>query len=363
MIEKQEEEILIPELTTKKKIKKEKEPEKVHPLFDNDRVRKAITNPSRIWNLDEIPETREEAWKWLQDQMLGCHKCLLSETRNHVVLPDGNLSADVMIILQNPSVNEDLTGIPLTGAMEIKSSDCGRCTKIEKCFNGRLLKDEKAFPKRPVPVVCNPDLLKNPTITRNFVLRTTGGVFDGLLLKQWEMSKPRLCWVKEYNRNCKPEDIIPEVSPWFITNTISCRPTDQEKLKDLPEATVPKTLCKPWLLLQWVILQPKVIVCLGLESLTALVPNSKDQSEIYINQIFESKYGPILFNTHPATIMRDPVKESKGMAYARLAETLKLALEYEPKEIQNGTESSTQGEASTLEASISIPSSETTLNN
>lgn len=335
----------------KKKGKAKKEPEKVHPLFDNDRVKKAIANPSKIWNLEEIPETREEAWEWLQKQMSGCTNCLLAETRNHVVLPDGNLTAEVMIVLQNPSVNEDLTGIPLTGAMEIKSSDCGRCTQIEKCFNGRLLKDEKAFPKRAVPVVCKPDLRKDPTITRNFILRTTGGVVDGLLVKQWEMTKPRLCWVKEYNKNCKPEEVIPEESPWFITNTISCRPTDQEKLKDLPESTVPKSLCRPWLLLQWVILQPKVIVCLGLESLTSFVSSKEDQSNIFINQVFESKFGPILFNTHPATIMRDPVKESKAMAYARLAETFKLALEFEPKEnvCESESTSDPSGDASEME--------------
>lgn len=332
-----------------KKVKKNKVPEKIHPLFDNERVKKAIANPSKIWNLEEIPETREEAWIWLQEQMRVCKKCLLSETRNHVVLPDGNLTAEVMIVLQNPSVNEDLTGIPLTGALEIKSSPCGKCTKVEKCFNGRLLKDEKAFPKRAVPVVCKPDLLKSPTITRNFVLKTTGGVFDGILLKQWELSKPRLCWVKEFNKNCDPVDIIPEESPWFITNTISCRPTDQEKLKDLPESTVPKNLCKPWLLLQWVILQPKIIVCLGLESLSSFVPSKSEQSEIFINQIFDTKYGPMLFNTHPVTIMRDPVKESKGMSYARLAETLKLALDFEPID-QNEIKSNTQGGSSKVES-------------
>ena len=305
--------------------KKVKEEQYVHPLFDSDRVKDAIPDPSKFWDLSLIPEDRQEAWDWLMKEMSGCEKCLLAQTRNKVVLPDGDLSAEVMIVLQNPSVNEDLTGIPLTGAMEIRSSDCGKCKKIEKCFSGRLLKNEKDFPKRSVPVVCNPDLQVDPTITRNFFLRTTGTIFDGILIEKFGFDQPRLNWLKEYNRN-NPQDLRELKSPWLITNTISCRPTDQEKLKDLPEATVPKTLCKPWLLLQWVILQPKSILCLGLESLNVFVP-AKEHSQVFINTPYESKFGTVIFNTHPASVMRDPVKESKGQAYARLAESLRLALE------------------------------------
>lgn len=297
----------------------------VHPLFDNPRVKAAIPKPENIWNLDEIPHDRQEAWDWLISQMSVCEKCLLSKTRNKVVLPDGNLSASVMVVLQNPAVNEDLTGIPLTGAMELRASDCGRCTKVERCYSGRLLKNEKDFPKRAIPVVCNPDLQKDPLLARNFFLRTTGTIVDGILVEAFGMDQPRLNWVKEYNRN-NPNAALPDTSPWLFTNTISCRPTDEERVKDLPEITVPKAQCKPWLILQWVILQPKVIITLGQESLTAFISNNQEKSQIFVNEPYESKWGTILFNTHPASIMRDPVKESKGLSYAKLAETFKLSL-------------------------------------
>lgn len=295
---------------------KSKEVVSIHPLFDD--IKHIYKNIEKDWDLSLIPHTRKEAFDWMLKEMSTCTNCILSETRNKVVLPDGDLNSEIMIIFQNPSFNEDLTGMPITGLQEIVSSDCGYCTKVKKCFEGRLLNRVDGYMSKTKPIICKPDIIQERTIPSNVFLKSTGSIFDGILAKKHGLKFPRLNWIKDRNKN---GEMIGHTSPFFITNTVLCRSTDSSRSKDIEVATVPKSRCKPWLMLQWAIVRPKVIICFGQEALKSITKNY-----VSINEFCETPYGKVLYNKHPAFIMRELNKENKSYGYASIGETIDIAL-------------------------------------
>lgn len=55
-------------------------------------------------------------WAALYEELKGCTRCGLAQTRAHVVIGDGNPSAEIMLIGEGPGRDEDLQGVPFVGA-------------------------------------------------------------------------------------------------------------------------------------------------------------------------------------------------------------------------------------------------------
>lgn len=51
----------------------------------------------------------------LREVALGCPRCRLAETRQHVVFGDGNPQAEVVVVGEAPGADEDRTGLPFVG--------------------------------------------------------------------------------------------------------------------------------------------------------------------------------------------------------------------------------------------------------
>lgn len=51
----------------------------------------------------------------LKAEILNCHRCTLSKTRNHVIFGEGNPNAEIFIIGEGPGKVEDLKGRPFVG--------------------------------------------------------------------------------------------------------------------------------------------------------------------------------------------------------------------------------------------------------
>ena len=56
------------------------------------------------------------SWPTLSQEGVSCEKCRLCQTRQNVVLGEGNLHAALMFIGEGPGAQEDATGRPFVGA-------------------------------------------------------------------------------------------------------------------------------------------------------------------------------------------------------------------------------------------------------
>jgi uracil-DNA glycosylase len=52
----------------------------------------------------------------LRETALGCPRCRLAETRQHVVFGEGSTTADIVVVGEAPGAEEDRTGRPFVGA-------------------------------------------------------------------------------------------------------------------------------------------------------------------------------------------------------------------------------------------------------
>lgn len=55
------------------------------------------------------------SWEELELSCKNCNKCKLCNTRNNVVIGDGNKNAKVMFVGEGPGADEDTEGIPFVG--------------------------------------------------------------------------------------------------------------------------------------------------------------------------------------------------------------------------------------------------------
>ena len=56
------------------------------------------------------------SWPMLSQEVFSCEKCRLCQTRQNVVLGEGDLHAALMFIGEGPGAQEDATGRPFVGA-------------------------------------------------------------------------------------------------------------------------------------------------------------------------------------------------------------------------------------------------------
>lgn len=280
-----------------------------------------------VTGIDEstVPEDPEEflTW-WWETYAKACTECPLSETRNHVVKPDGLSTARIMIIGEGPGFLEDLTGVPLVGPMELRTSHCGSCNKYRGCFDHRLIRDLKNNRyKAAVAVTCDPAPAGKLVATDRFYIKSSGSIFDGVLLEKWKFNFPRHNWIRLYNET--HEDKLEVISPWYITNSILCRNTDATRTKDQPPLPLARKKCLKWLTFQWAAVQPELIICFGRSALASMIGETASKT-IAPNTLIETKFGPVLFEIHPAATMREKNSTAKAYGYAKIGKTLEKAL-------------------------------------
>lgn len=302
-------------------------------VSENKIVRKLSSFRKMKWTLkdylpdSELSEDPEELFNLVLERNKLCRNCVLSETRNHVVGPDGKFGAPIMVVLEGPGFLEDLTKIPLTGPQQLKSSHCNLCSNVYRCFDQRISFAER---KRPVgkkrPITCEPNYTGNRQIDVPVHMYSSGAVFDGLLQSKYGGVFPRESWRQNYLALNGEE--YPFLSPWFITNAVQCRAWNPSELRDEQPGTLSVNQCRSWLGLQWATLQPKVIVAMGRVALSSIIGNDKlAKSTPFDTLIIDEKLGPIIYTKHPAANMRirDPHRQAIG--HAKTGKALDRALQ------------------------------------
>jgi uracil-DNA glycosylase len=277
-------------------------------------------------NLLEYPTDNEEFLKVILQEASGCTNCKLCETRTQVVMPDGKYGAQIMILSEGPGFLEDLAGYPFVGPQELKGSRCNTCSRTGDCFQNRILMKPDQWTKKPKGVKCNPNLGAKSTLPNTFYLKSAGAILDAVIFKTFGTQYPRQNWIDKYNR--EHEIPIEHPSIWFVTNIVLCRSWDTVTLKDETPSNTYRTLCKKWFVAQWAAVNPKIIVCLGKSALEILVGGDEKARAVVHGEIFETKYGPVIYQPHPASIMRERHNESKAFGFAKLADTLKKAVHF-----------------------------------
>jgi uracil-DNA glycosylase len=290
----------------------------------------AIIDKRFIEDLDptKIPSDPEEflSW-WWNNHAKACEACPLSETRNHVVKPDGNTKAKIMIIGEGPGFLEDLTQTPMVGPLELKSSHCSTCKNAMTCFDHRIIKSPIAIGKSAKAVKCLPNYTGKLQLPYTFYIRSAGAILDGILIKKWKFTYARHNWLQLYNRQ-HPDKPLVHDSPWFITNVVLCRTTDVAGLKDSPPESVPRQKCKKHLAFQWAAVNPELVICFGRVALSVLLGSEEAAKSVAPNTIVETKFGPVLFQNHPAWFMREKSRTVKAYGFAKVASTLERGLQY-----------------------------------
>lgn len=286
----------------------------------------ASINKQYIVDCEDAPTDPQEFLDWWWSQASNCKECYLCESRNSVVKPDGLANADIMIVGEGPGFLEDLARIPIVGPQELKSSHCNMCTKIKSCFSARILDNPNSYGKKAKKVTCLPNYEDKEQITDTLFLRSTGSILDGILLK-WKFKFARHNWIEYYNKHHVGNE-WEHKSPFMITNIALCRTTDATGLRDQSPSSVTKNKCKRWLAFQWAAVNPKIIICFGREALAILAGNDKKAGLVVPNEIINTKFGPVIYQQHPAAFMREDKKAVRALGYAKVYDTVKKALEY-----------------------------------
>lgn len=163
-------------------------------------------------------------WETLEQACLHCTRCKLGNTRTHVVIGNGNPSADVMFVGEGPGEQEDRQGIPFVGP--------------------------------------------------------AGQLLDKMLM----------------SIGLQRADV-------YVANIVKCRPPGNRD-----PATDEKEACMPFLRYQTLLVQPKIIVCLGrIAAQTLIDPAFKITREHGI--WYERKGFWMIATYHPSALLRDPMKK------------------------------------------------------
>lgn len=297
-----------------------------HPILD----RVAIIDPRFIEPTDLLAPTNSQEFLdwWWENKARECTLCTLADRRTTVVTPDGVASAQIMIVGEGPGFMEDLTALPMVGPLELRNSRCNECTNAMSCFKKRVLVSPTARTGKTELVTCTPNFVPGKNFfPKRFFVRSAGAIVDGILMKKWRYSYPRHNWITLHNR-LNPTDQWVHTSPWYITNTVLCRSTDKTGLKDQPPESVPRQKCKMHLAYQWAAVEPKVIVAFGRIAMTVLCGSETRAKQAKPLDVVDTKFGPVIFQNHPAYFMREESKEVKAYGFAKVAETLARALDY-----------------------------------
>lgn len=301
-----------------------------HPILD----RVYAINKDYVEDSDweTAPHNRQEFLDWWWTQFAeNCQRCVLGTSRTLTVKPDGFVGDGqqplIMIVGEGPGVNEDACGLPMISPLTLRASRCGMCKNVQGCYSHKMLSRPDSRHPRNKDIVCKPNVQKTLQLREKFYIQSAGSVLDGILIKLWKFNYPRHSWVELHNR-LHPDQAWTHGSPWFVSNCVLCRSFDRLTKKDTPPGTAAKNICRRWFVWQWAAVQPVITVCLGVPALEA-VTQGRERTSVRAGEIFHTaKFGPILYQPHPASIMREEHEGMQGLGFARLADTLRRALEY-----------------------------------
>ncbi len=256
--------------------------------------------------------------------------------------PVGALGAEIMLVGEGPGEYEQRTGQPFIGYYTLVGSSCARfCKEYEACFAPP--EDEKGarvrwngLPRqdcKPVPLKGDAlPVLQERAAAKPWVPYTAGVVLDqalsaaGFFRESWNGGRRAL-----------GKDPLPATV--YCCNVVKCRACDVDAKGD-PQNREPHVEeireCSRWLMLQILIVQPKVIVPLGNPAMRTLTGNPELKILSARAELYPGPGGiPLLPDVHPSYILRarDREHEIAKAAFEGLVETLKRA-----KELARGKE-------------------------
>ncbi len=135
----------------------------------------------------------------LHDEIKGCKKCPLHETRTNAVPGEGPVDAKVMFVGEAPGAKEDETGRPFvgrSGQILIKLIE-GIGLSRKEVFITSILKSrppKNRTPKRAEKEACLPYLEKQIELINPKVIVLLGGVAISTLIGPWKLSEAHGCF-------------------------------------------------------------------------------------------------------------------------------------------------------------------------
>lgn len=125
--------------------------------------------------------TKKDRLQELEERILGCTKCLLSQFRNRAVPGEGNPGAELVIIGQGPGKNEDATGRPFVGRAGDLLNDCMEKVGIERSEVWitnvtRCLPPDNRLPSPEEIKTCVPYLLEQINIIKPKIISPLGNI-------------------------------------------------------------------------------------------------------------------------------------------------------------------------------------------
>lgn len=98
-------------------------------------------------------ERADAGWFALQDEVAGCRRCSLSETRTQTVFGTGNKQADWMLIGEAPGQSEDREGKPFVGKAGLLLTEMLRAMGLsrDEVFIANILKCRPPNNRDPKP--------------------------------------------------------------------------------------------------------------------------------------------------------------------------------------------------------------------
>lgn len=123
----------------------------------------------------------------VRDTALGCPRCRLAETRNHVVFGEGSPDAEVMVVGEAPGADEDRTGRPFVGRagklLTLLLATVG--LRREQVYICNVLKCRPPGNRNPMPdevEACSPYLLRQVELVKPRAIAAFGAFAAQTLL-------------------------------------------------------------------------------------------------------------------------------------------------------------------------------------
>jgi DNA polymerase len=163
-----------------------------------------------------------------QDQVKGCPKCRLCETRTNTVFGEGDFDAKLLFVGEGPGENEDLSGRPFVGRAGDKLSEMIKAMGLsrEQVFICNVVKCRPPGNRAPAAdevAACTPYLVTQLETIRPRVIVTLGLPATQFLLK----SKESMSRLRGRFHTWRGIKVMPTYHPAYIlrNNTIETRRT------------------------------------------------------------------------------------------------------------------------------------------
>jgi len=147
----------------------------------------------------------------LKMEVLGCNKCDLAKTRNHVIFGEGNPCAPILIIGEAPGRDEDLQGRPFvghSGQLLDKILDACGFNRTHHVYISNIIKCRPPGNRLPYPEEiekCKPLLLMQMELISPKILILLGATaLKSMIGPDMRITKVRGNWISWENRLAMP---------------------------------------------------------------------------------------------------------------------------------------------------------------